>query len=618
MLCGASDTENVQDDFAEVVEGFGGEAWHYLSGRIQYLNDANASWERNSITSVQEADVCVFVLIDRYGVVTWEKELHAALESGRPFLVFCFAKTYQDYRTLSSKVSDLAVLDENGQRLVRLLRDLESDERQLTVVQFRYNDFAKKLRSHFGTLIERLLRERTTTRPAARGTRQRRPTAKVFLSHSYRSPEINLRFFDKVAELTDLRFEVDRKGLRLSTTRLERLIRNTDYFVGFYPLRGDLETMSRDDLVRSATYFQLELEMAARARKPAIAFIDQRYQSVLNPPRGVQAVKYSAQEALSDNDQLVERAIQRPFADFLLRFEGAPRRISVDDGASVGILVPTENAHDAELGAIVVESIETRGRDTVLVPIPPAMDDRFLARLRECDSVVLSMDHPAAPVVAAYLRGQAVPTLRLRHGPEPETPEPDASVDTLLFGGQARHYAKDVVYWDDVETLHARVLDRAERIFAEPRLMDTTSKARGYFEAAAQLPMPVFLSYADDDHDVAAALALVLRSRFTEVLNVVDRGALRQRARTISDLDRADVAITLLTRAYADAEDCREEARLIAERHASWQLRVFAIQVENVRLDLLGNPKYRRADASWADIVNDIVQELRNRPGSGS
>lgn len=64
---------------------------------------------------------------------------------------------------------------------------------------------------------------------------ERPATLKVFLSHSYKSPEVNLYFFKIFHALADLHFEVDVGQKPICMTRLELMIQSADAFVGIYP-----------------------------------------------------------------------------------------------------------------------------------------------------------------------------------------------------------------------------------------------------------------------------------------------------------------------------------------------------------------------------------------------
>ncbi|MFT4216136.1 MAG: hypothetical protein QM619_03000 [Micropruina sp.] len=153
MLCGASDTADIALSFAEVTTGFGGEPWHYQTGQILYLNTATASWEGNSRRTVAAADICVFVILRRYGEVTWNTELREALDAGKPFLILCLDSTYNEYLALTRNVPTHAIQNEDNRRLVETLTRLES-ERQLTVATFNFNTFKDVYRRETAKLIE--------------------------------------------------------------------------------------------------------------------------------------------------------------------------------------------------------------------------------------------------------------------------------------------------------------------------------------------------------------------------------------------------------------------------------------------------------------------------------
>ncbi|MEU6565272.1 hypothetical protein, partial [Nocardia nova] len=146
MLCGASDTRDVQKQFARVTNELGGEPWHYLSGRISYQNKATASWVTNSESTVRSAHLCVFVILKSYGEITWTVELQQALSAGIPFVILCLEDTYREYLALKRWVDvDKSIPDAGRRNLVQTLSELEST-RQFTVVQFEMDSFAEVYR----------------------------------------------------------------------------------------------------------------------------------------------------------------------------------------------------------------------------------------------------------------------------------------------------------------------------------------------------------------------------------------------------------------------------------------------------------------------------------------
>ncbi|MEH0934787.1 hypothetical protein [Micromonospora psammae] len=156
MLCGAHDTERYREDFVEVASGFDAEVWHYLSGDILHINHAQASWVTNSRDTVRNAHVCVFVIVESFGSITWQTELREALAVGKPILVLCLDKTYQAYKTLTRDVALSAVTDPDRRKLIEIIHEVGS-ERQLTIVPFSYGKFTEKLKSQLSRLFEQAL-----------------------------------------------------------------------------------------------------------------------------------------------------------------------------------------------------------------------------------------------------------------------------------------------------------------------------------------------------------------------------------------------------------------------------------------------------------------------------
>src|SRR3954447_8546662 len=116
----------------------------------------------------------------------------------------------------------------------------------------------------------------------ATATSMQKLSFKAFLSHAYDAAEINVAFFGIFSEIADVQFEVDIGLKNLNVTRLERRIRDCDAFVGLYPFPGG-QTFepAPADALKASRYFRLEMELAARARRPGIIYYDKRYQSAI-------------------------------------------------------------------------------------------------------------------------------------------------------------------------------------------------------------------------------------------------------------------------------------------------------------------------------------------------
>lgn len=158
MLCGAHDVGELAASFTDVAQDFGAEPWFYQQGKIKHVNSRTSRWTENSRATVRKVDICVFVMLDRYGDITWSHELDEALALGKPFVVLALESAWMRYNTLhhslhhGSSVADV-LQSEDDRQMVELIRMISSDY-QITVTPFTYLTFKEKLRSELAGLFE--------------------------------------------------------------------------------------------------------------------------------------------------------------------------------------------------------------------------------------------------------------------------------------------------------------------------------------------------------------------------------------------------------------------------------------------------------------------------------
>ena len=158
MMCGADDVKEYANDFKNVTKEFGGVSSFYQDGSIIYRNGQNASWEDNSVLSVKDADICVFVIREKVGRITWEKEFITAYDNCVPLLILCFDDThnkYLNYREYKKNISDKKTID-----VIELLDSLYN-KRQTPVCFGGGSGFLEVLRAQLSNMIREGLRART-------------------------------------------------------------------------------------------------------------------------------------------------------------------------------------------------------------------------------------------------------------------------------------------------------------------------------------------------------------------------------------------------------------------------------------------------------------------------
>ncbi|WP_433357936.1 toll/interleukin-1 receptor domain-containing protein [Micromonospora saelicesensis] len=435
-----------------------------------------------------------------------------------------------------------------------------------------------------------------------------RPNVKVFLSHRYRSPAVNLQFFDLIDQVADVQFEVDRGLKATSTTRLDRMIRDVEIFAGIFSLSDDpFAQPPPADLMRATRYFKLELDMATRNRKPSILFIDRRFGNRLQGPPGVVSLGYSAQEILSQGMETARWHLRDEFARFCRSIGNHSQKRLVRDTSAVGLLVPpTSKARGAAAAAV-----EAFNYTVEFLPWPVAMDGGFIAQLRRCDWVLVDMSQPSAVAAVAFLRGQGLPVLRIG----PVDGPPDLAAEKLVYGELASHYTKDLIRWSEPKRLQIALEERIGQILSEPILIDSRADARTYFRSAAKSNHLVFLSYAKEDYEYADRIGAELSSAFREVFDYRKPAAIPHGARwldhMLASLATAAIGVPLLSPNYVASSYCMEEGRRMVDASLSGRMRVFPVLLAGPGVDLFSQLEYRRATrVSPAEIVASIAQEV--------
>jgi TIR domain len=423
-----------------------------------------------------------------------------------------------------------------------------------------------------------------------------RTVFKAFLSHRYRSPEINTYFFRLFAERAQVQFSIDRGTMATNVTRLERLVRDADAFIGLhsFPREGG-ERPRRAELETAAQYFNLELDLAIRSRKPAIVFVDSRYGAVIDPPSSIMRCDFDWQEVTSPAPSARTEILRQRFREFCSQVDAslAYVRARKDDvRTKVAILLPPvlgpDGGYDKEHLHVIQDEIRDTGADPTVLPWPPRLDSGLASTLDQIDWAVVDLgEQSTATGIVAYLHGRFIPCVRLIQTPPSEALPP---VATALFGAHKVGYPKDIVRWTDAETLQSGMRARIQTIIDERRHIGTIAEAEAYFQSAALRKEAVFVSYSGKDRDLAGTVVSALKRKFQEVFDYQDGAAITAGTpwmKTIFErLSVAPISVPLLSANYFQSKNCEHEALQIMARHDEGRMHVIPIKLYDKELAL--------------------------------
>ena len=450
---------------------------------------------------------------------------------------------------------------------------------------------------------------------------------RVFLSHSYKSPAANLHFYNLFSRTAQVQFSVDRGDLDTNVTRLERLVRDADAFIGIYPLPVDpAVTPPLSELRKHARYFQLELDLAIRARIPAIVFMDSRYANVLSWPGSIRQYTFRAQEVQgggqAPRDQVYAKAFES-FCDAAVAFQSyrVNQLVAERDRTRVGLLLP-DTDYGADLKSRIKATIEEHtGREAVAMAWPPVLGKDFYSAISEFDWMIVDVgDDSASAGVVGFLHGHFMPALRLVKA---DAGHADGGrVRASLYGGLEAGYPKDIVQWKSEDELQAQIEARIKAILLPQDLLDTPDKAISHFESTSLRKEVVFVSYSGKDVAQAAEIVAALKKVFKTVFDYKDGESIVPGRPWLDEifrsLSRSAVAVPLLSSNYLQSGNCVHEAQQIVAFHDEGKLDYLPVRLNDERLDTppwFGNIQHARLSGmkSPADIASMIVRMIDDR-----
>lgn len=448
----------------------------------------------------------------------------------------------------------------------------------------------------------------------------------TFLSHRYKSPEVNLFFFRLFADIAEVQFEVDEGTFATNVTRLERMIRAADSFIGIYPFPGDAEAARQPEELRKASrYFRLELDLAIRSQKPAIVFYDDRYGSLLRGPSSVTSVPFNFREITGAGQVTKAKKYKEEFKEFAETVSASmdynvKRRN--DPKSKIGIALPlqaAENCYGLEDIKLIEELLEQHGFDERKVLRWPLMLNRdSYALFQDADWVIVDTgDELAKTGIPAYLHGQFIPMLRMRRFPADQAETLPSALEQTLYGDIEVGYNKDIVAWNNHETLKTALEERLLTIKGDVRRIGSMLEAEAYFQSAALRKDAVFLSYSGKDLDLAADISAELKRHFQTVFDYRDGQSIRPGEPWMDEifkqLSNSSIGVPLLSQNYFDSGNCSHEAEAMMASRDSHKMKVMPIKLYKDALNAppwIQNIQYLRYTdyPSVQEIVKEIIR----------
>lgn len=451
---------------------------------------------------------------------------------------------------------------------------------------------------------------------------------KAFLSHRYKSPDVNLYFFDIFSHSSEIQFDVDIGSAPTCVTRLERMIRNSDAFIGIYPFPGDpARVATQNDLLNASKYFRLECELAARSKLPCLVFYDQRYGDIFNLPRHIHNRPFNYQEISGGGGTPSRRKFERVFQSFeeevAAAMEFAVIREMEYERKSVGIIVPhatpSANAYTEDELDVIKQSLSKKGFNTVKqIRWPLVFDTQQLSEIDAMDFAVIDVgDDVIAAGIVGFLHGRFIPCVRLlRDGAKNINSE---SILNNLYGALPVGYAKDIVRFQDKQQLEHELNLRLEFIKSPTQRINTSEEAKTYFRKAEMRKDSVFLSYSGNDSEIASKISTELKKRFQSVFDYQDGKSITPGQPWLGEifekLSGSKLGISLVSANYLNSGNCEHEALKMYALRDAGKISVIPVKLYDEKVkwpEWMSSTQYIRY-YNYADVkslVDHIIESF--------
>ena len=452
---------------------------------------------------------------------------------------------------------------------------------------------------------------------------------KAFLSHRYKSPAVNLFFYDLLSS-AEVQFEVDEGSFATNVTRLERAVRDADAFIGIYPFSSEgSDPPDRDALSAASRYFRLELDLALRAGKPSLVLFDGRFTQVLDLPPSVWQCDFAIDEAAgpggSPRRQEYLTLIGRFYEQVASSITTSAKGPSSGAAGEVGILLPRGRGASGYTKA-QYDAVETAVRDHGItkvhrLPWPPVLSLAYLTEIEKLDWLITDVGPVTAQTgIVGYVHGRAIPTLRLLKQAGDRRGSARSQLAPLYTGVEVG-YAKDILAWSRLDQLRKGLARRLIGLNAPRRRISTRDQAVEYFEAAAKRKEAVFVSYSGLDVELAGPLLDALRRRFQTVFDYRDGDSITPGEPWLQEifgsLAEASIGVPLVSANYLASGNCLHEAQeMVALRDAD-EIRMMPVKLVPDQIELpvwMRNRQYLQLYAHRdAGAVVDKILEFIDR-----
>lgn len=431
----------------------------------------------------------------------------------------------------------------------------------------------------------------------------------LYFSHSYRREdrEINAYFWRAFHD-AGFSFTVDPETTSIYTTALELMMARSVGFAAVVTFREEVE------YDQCSPFIMYEYGLAVQAHLPRIVVRDKRV-----PPRfsddGTLQVVFDAAVLDRCADEL-EAQLGRLQARTSGRLAGDRYRRQ-----SVGVAMYTESDEGKPSASPRRDAVETflKKRGYAPVDLTTAADDpwRLSQAADACDFAVIDVDNEVTSRIADFLLGRGVPLLKMANrNSGPISPQRLLGSELLRTAAGADEL---VMYWNSESDFESKVHQYISQAMTDRTELADFDDGRRYFRSQGRSALPVFVSNAAPDDELAQDFANALRLDNIAFFHYRYQNSIALGGRWADELGRmvesSGIFVPLVDRAYWASPYCRKEYDAAVRLARTGRITILPILLEGHEegpeipyqgRDLRGRPRPEQV-ALIIDALDDLL-----------
>jgi hypothetical protein len=462
------------------------------------------------------------------------------------------------------------------------------------------------------------------TRSSRSPPQQRRMAAQkilAYFSHSYRAEdrEVN-QFFWNLFSDAGYFFTVDPQSKLFSIPYLESMMLLSNCFVAVIPRRAGTPT-------GCSPYILFEYGLSVQAQKPALVFVEQGLSSAWFPRDAERIVTFNRQR-LADQRAEFKRAIQK-----LARKVRGERNPDLRLRQPCGLVIQsdegTQQVYTPALVQTLSHELRKYGRTMEAMRLDFDAAFQFSLELDKFDVLVMEVrDSLQSPWLAGYVLGRAVPTIKVCHLAQGETPESVALPAIIAKHKPEPTTETPVEFWRDTSDLLQRVTTHVSKFNTDRIEFHTKDAGNRYFSRAGRREAKVFISNAGVSNPLANKLITELRLESIDFFHYQVKDSIPVGERWLEELERqieqSSIFVALLTADYLQSRWCLFELQVARRRAIEGKLKIHPYAMDASMwpvLTVLGLDAFQVQDCTStepAEIVSGLVKDLDRELRAGA